>query len=146
MLWACNPAAAKTLNMKSINRRRAEGMKLIVVDPRGTYMASHCDIHLQLRPGTDGALALAMANVIISENLYDRAFVAEWTHGFDRFAELLPPRCRPNAPSASPASTPPSSAKPHACTPPQNLPASSRAPRPWFITPTACRTTVRCSA
>lgn len=88
MLWACNPAAAKTLNMKSINRRRAEGMKLVVVDPRVTYMASHCDIHLQLRPGTDGALALAMANVIISENLYDRAFVAEWTHGFDRFAEL----------------------------------------------------------
>ncbi len=88
MLWACNPAAAKTLNMKSINRRRAEGMKLVVVDPRVTYMASRCDIHLQLRPGTDGALALAMANVIISENLYDRAFVAEWTHGFDRFAEL----------------------------------------------------------
>ena len=48
MLWACNPAAAKTLNMKSINRRRAEGMKLVVVDPRVTYMASHCDIHLQL--------------------------------------------------------------------------------------------------
>lgn len=94
MLWACNPAAAKTLNMKSINRRRAEGMKLIVVDPRVTYMASHCDIHLQLRPGTDGALALAMANVIISESLYDRAFVAEWTHGFDHFAELaaeMPP-------------------------------------------------------
>lgn len=88
MLWACNPAAAKTLNMKSINRRRAEGMKLVVVDPRVTYMASRCDIHLQLRPGTDGALALAMANVIISESLYDRAFVAEWTHGFDRFAEL----------------------------------------------------------
>lgn len=88
MLWACNPAAAKTPNMKSINRRRAEGMKLIVVDPRVTYMASRCDIHLQLRPGTDGALALAMANVIISESLYDRAFVAEWTHGFDRFAEL----------------------------------------------------------
>lgn len=94
MLWACNPAAAKTLNMKSINRRRAEGMKLVMVDPRVTYMASRCDIHLQLRPGTDGALALAMANVIISENLYDRVFVAEWTHGFDRFAELaaeMPP-------------------------------------------------------
>ena len=88
MLWACNPAAAKTLNMKSIQKRLAAGMKLIVVDPRVTYMASHSDIHLQLRPGTDGALALAMANVIIAENLYDRAFVAEWTHGFERFAEL----------------------------------------------------------
>ena len=94
VMWSCNPSATKTLNMKGIMARRAAGMKLIVVDPRVTYMAAHCDIHLQLRPGTDGALALAMAQVIIEENLFDAAFVAQWSVGFDEFAQLaadMPP-------------------------------------------------------
>src|SRR3990172_8374873 len=45
-----------------------------------TGRAAH---HLQLRPGTDGALALGMLNVIINEGLYDEEFVAKWVHGFD---------------------------------------------------------------
>jgi len=64
---------------------RDRGVKFIVADPRLTPLASMADIHLQLRPGTDGALALAMANVIISEGLHDREFVSEWTRGFDEF-------------------------------------------------------------
>ena len=46
-------------------------------------------MHAQLRPGTDGALALGMLNVIITEGLYDKAFVEEWTVGFDRLAEQV---------------------------------------------------------
>lgn len=65
------------------------GMKLIVVDPRETPIASKADIHLQLRPGTDGALALAMMNVIINEGLYDKKFVADWTVGFDELKEYV---------------------------------------------------------
>lgn len=64
------------------------GLKLIVVDPRRTKIASMADIHLQLRPGTDGALALSMINVIIKEQLYDREFVREWTIGFDELKKL----------------------------------------------------------
>jgi anaerobic selenocysteine-containing dehydrogenase len=64
------------------------GLKLIVVDPRRTKIASLADIHLQLRPGTDGALALSMINVIINEKLYDGEFVREWTTGFDELMEL----------------------------------------------------------
>ena len=60
-------------------------MKFIVADPRVTPLASMADIHLQLRPGTDGALALAMANFIISEGLHDREFVSRWTRGFDEY-------------------------------------------------------------
>ena len=75
---------------------RERGVKFIVVDPRKSPMAGIADIHLQLRPGTDGALALAMANVIIAEGLYDRQFVSEWTRGFDEFkayaAEFTPER------------------------------------------------------
>jgi anaerobic selenocysteine-containing dehydrogenase len=60
-----------------------KGSKLIVIDPRRTWVAAHADIWMQIRPGTDAALALAMLNVIINENLYDEAFVQKWTHGFD---------------------------------------------------------------
>ncbi|MCC6473637.1 MAG: molybdopterin-dependent oxidoreductase [Burkholderiales bacterium] len=62
------------------------GTKIIAVDPRSTWLTSRALHHLQLRPGTDGALALAMINVIISEGLYDREFVEKWVHGFDQLA------------------------------------------------------------
>ncbi len=63
--------------------------KIIVVDPRRTFLARKADLWLQLRPGTDDALALAMLNVLITEQLYDAPFVAEWTHGFDALAERV---------------------------------------------------------
>ena len=63
------------------------GMKLIVVDPRASWLAMHAEIHLQLRPGTDAALAMAMNAVIINEDLYDHEFVECWTYGFEEYAE-----------------------------------------------------------
>lgn len=63
------------------------GAELIVIDPRVTWMASRAKIHLQLRPGTDGALALGMINVIINEGLYDKKFVTKWTYGFDELKQ-----------------------------------------------------------
>ena len=68
-----------------------KGLRLIVVDPRRTKVASMADIHLQLRPGTDGALALGMMNVIINENLYDKEFTGRWTVGFDELKKLVSP-------------------------------------------------------
>ena len=58
----------------------------IVVDPRRTPLAEKADIWLQVRPGTDDALALAMLNIIISEQLFDEPFVTKWTHGFAELA------------------------------------------------------------
>jgi anaerobic selenocysteine-containing dehydrogenase len=66
-----------------------KGAKLIVVDPRETQMAKEADLWLQVRPGTDDALALGMLNVIIDEQLYDKPFVEQWTSGFDRLAERV---------------------------------------------------------
>jgi thiosulfate reductase/polysulfide reductase chain A len=63
--------------------------KTIVVDPRGTMLARRADIWLQLRPGTDDALALAMLNVIIGEGLENKAFVKQWCHGFEELAERV---------------------------------------------------------
>ncbi len=68
---------------------RKNGIKLIVVDPRRTQIAAKADIHLQLRPGTDGALALGMMNVIINENLYDKDFIDKWTVGFDDLKKMV---------------------------------------------------------
>lgn len=66
------------------------GVKFIVVDTRMTPTAVQlADIFLQPRTGTDGALALAMANVIINEDLYDHEFIEQWCYGFDEFKEYV---------------------------------------------------------
>lgn len=66
-----------------------KGSKLIVIDPRKTTAASKADIWMQIRPGTDGALALGMLNIIISEELYDHEFTARWVHGFDELKQAV---------------------------------------------------------
>ena len=71
----------------------ANGAKLVLVDPRLTETAHKALQYggrwLPIRPGTDGALALALANVIIAEGLYDADFVANWTVGFNEFRALV---------------------------------------------------------
>jgi len=74
---------------ENLCRVSAQGAKLIVIDPRLTYTSSRADIWLQLRPGTDAALALGMLNVIIDEGLYDKEFVEKYTHGWDKFVERV---------------------------------------------------------
>ena len=65
------------------------GAKLIVVDPRLTRIAARADIWLQLRPGTDTALALGMLNVIVNEELYDKDFVENYVYGWEPFVERV---------------------------------------------------------
>ncbi len=84
-VWTGNPFYAGTPNARKLMDAKERGVKFIVVDPRNSPIAALADLHLKVRPGTDGALALAMANVIISEGLYDRQFVSEWTRGFDEY-------------------------------------------------------------
>ena len=62
---------------------------MVVIDPKETALAREADLHLQLRPGTDGALALGMLHVIVAEDLYDKHFVDAWTVGFDKLTALL---------------------------------------------------------
>jgi thiosulfate reductase/polysulfide reductase chain A len=71
----------------------ANGAKLVLVDPRCSETAQKALQYggqwLAIKPGTDGALALALANVIITENLFDADFVANWTVGFSQFSALV---------------------------------------------------------
>jgi anaerobic selenocysteine-containing dehydrogenase len=89
LLWGINPTdSALTRQMKIQNARKAAA-KLIVIDPRTTYFAQRADIHLQPRPGADGALALGMLKVIIDDRLFDEGFVTNWTVGFQELKTLL---------------------------------------------------------
>ncbi|MBW1999025.1 MAG: molybdopterin-dependent oxidoreductase [Deltaproteobacteria bacterium] len=85
VFWGCNRLESNpSINVvKRILGLKPKGVKIIVIDPRKTKLARMADYHLQVRPGTDGALALGMVNIIISEGLYDREFVGEWTTGFE---------------------------------------------------------------
>ncbi len=67
----------------------AKGAKLICVDPRMTRIAARSDIWLQLRPGTDTALALGMLNVIVNENLFDADFVKNHVYGWEPFVKRI---------------------------------------------------------
>lgn len=71
-----------------------KGTRLIVVDPRRNEIAAKADLWLQIRPGTDAALAMSMMNVIINESQYDKDFVDKWSVGFDALAERVGP-CTP---------------------------------------------------
>jgi anaerobic selenocysteine-containing dehydrogenase len=67
------------------------GSQLVVIDPRRTEMARKARYWLQVRPGTDAALALGLLNQVIASGKYDSSFVAEHTTGFDKLAEHVAP-------------------------------------------------------
>ena len=90
LVWGHNPLNSGPdgeLPFHTRHLMNAGKTKYIVVDPRRTKIAEEAAVWCQVRPGTDDALALAMINVIIAEELYDRAFVEKWTHGFVQLSE-----------------------------------------------------------
>ncbi len=97
LLIGINPSQAVPRLWKSLLDAKKAGSKIIVVDPRRTGTADLADLWLQIRPGTDAALMMAMLNVIINDKLYDQDFVARWCYGFDKLAE----RVRPYVPEAA---------------------------------------------
>ncbi|MGM0372339.1 MAG: molybdopterin-containing oxidoreductase family protein [Halobacteriota archaeon] len=74
---------------KQLLRARERGATIVTIDPVYTETAKKSDKWLPIKPRTDGALALAMANVIIEEELYDAEFVENYTHGFDAYKEAV---------------------------------------------------------
>ncbi|AEV98647.1 formate dehydrogenase subunit alpha [Niastella koreensis] len=66
-----------------------KGAKLIVIDPRKTELATYATCHLQLKPGTNIPLFNAMANVIVTEKLYDETFIVNRTEGWELFKEFI---------------------------------------------------------
>lgn len=72
-----------------IEMMRGCGSKVIMIDPRMTWLGTRADEVVQLRPGSDAALGMALLNIIIEEDLYDHDWVDKWTYGFDELAERV---------------------------------------------------------
>ena len=91
VLWAVNPLWTNPDEYKGVHFWQAfkKGAKLIVIDPRKNFYTQKADLWLQLRPGTDAALAFGFFHVIIEEELYDKTFVANYIHGWDAFVQRV---------------------------------------------------------
>lgn len=82
-----SPSDSSVVQWMHIKEAKKAGAKIIVVDPRRTPISRMADEWLQIRPGTDVALALSMINVMLSENLQDDEFVRDWCTGTERLRE-----------------------------------------------------------
>jgi anaerobic selenocysteine-containing dehydrogenase len=89
VLWGKNAAETNIHQMAFIDRALDAGAKLVVIDPRRTQSAERAELLVQPRPGTDGALALAIAHLLIRWERIDRAFIEEHVLGFPAFAAAV---------------------------------------------------------
>ncbi|MCU0286829.1 MAG: molybdopterin-dependent oxidoreductase [Acidobacteria bacterium] len=91
LVWGHNPVISGPDGEIQFKVRECleKNPQLIVVDPRKTELAKKADLWLQIRPGTDSALALSMLHIIINEGLYDKEFVEKWTVGFPELVERV---------------------------------------------------------
>ena len=91
VLWGANPATDSPPSLHHrILRARERGAEVVAIDPRRTATARQADAEwIGIRPGTDGALALGMINVLIEEELYDEGFVRDWTVGFEELSQMV---------------------------------------------------------
>ena len=81
LFWGYNPNVARLAHAVATIAALKRGARLIVVDPRRAGLAKKANLWLQVRPGTDGALALGIAHIMIERGWYDNTFIRDWTNG-----------------------------------------------------------------
>jgi len=79
LLWGFNPATSWLAQATAVQQARKRGAKLIVIDPRHAGLAAAADLWLRPHPGSDGALALGLAHLLIESGRFDREFLARWS-------------------------------------------------------------------
>jgi len=87
VIWGCNSVSTNLHAWRFVELARKKGAKVVVIDPYRSRTAKLADWHICVRPGTDGALAMAMINTIIDEGLTDRDYVDNFTVGFPELAD-----------------------------------------------------------
>ncbi|MEX1024691.1 MAG: molybdopterin-dependent oxidoreductase [Planctomycetota bacterium] len=87
VLWGVNPAATGIHLVPILKRARERGAQLVVVDPRRTQLARRAELHVQLRPASDLALALGVARALFHGGHADEAFLAEHVAEVELFRE-----------------------------------------------------------
>ncbi len=88
VLWGKNSAETNIHQMTFVDQALAKGARLVVIDPRRTQTAERAELFIQPRPGTDGALALAVAQLLIQRDLIDHNFINRHVRGFERYREM----------------------------------------------------------
>jgi anaerobic selenocysteine-containing dehydrogenase len=89
MVESSKPLSRYLRKWGKIRREKPSRTKIVVINPRYSVTAAKSDEWIPINPGTEGALALAIAHVIISEELYDKAFIKDWTVGFDAYKKRV---------------------------------------------------------
>ncbi len=87
VIWACNSVSTNLHHWHIVKDAQKKGAKVVVIDSYASRTAKEADWHLAPKPGTDGALAMAMINTIIEENLVDRDYVEKYTLGFEELSD-----------------------------------------------------------
>jgi anaerobic selenocysteine-containing dehydrogenase len=91
ILWGVNPATTGIHIMPFLKEARDQGARVVAIDPRGTTLARQADLFLQVKPGTDLVVALALHRYLFVEGHADAAFLAEHTIGAERLREKAEP-------------------------------------------------------
>jgi anaerobic selenocysteine-containing dehydrogenase len=89
VIWASNPPYSQPNLTQSILKGREQGGRLIVIDVRLSAIARQADEFVQIRPGTDGALALGIARQLIEDGTIDREFIENYSLGFDAYSSYV---------------------------------------------------------
>jgi len=89
IIWACNMVSTNLHLWPFVAEAQRRGAKVVVIDPVRHQTAKRADWHIPIRPGTDGALALAMMHVVINEGLTDKAYVRDHTIGYDELVDRV---------------------------------------------------------
>ncbi len=89
IIWGHNPVSTAPHFMPHLKEAQRRGCQVVVIDPRRTRTARGADWHLAPLPGTDGALALGLAHIIVAENRHDEAWLEAYTVGWPQLKERL---------------------------------------------------------
>lgn len=89
ILWGVNPAKTAIHQWNFINQARDKGAKLLVIDPLYTPSGAQADIYLQITPGTDGLLAMAVAKILLEEGQFDQEYIKEHILGWESLQSYL---------------------------------------------------------
>ncbi|MDF2855758.1 MAG: hypothetical protein K0Q87_1609 [Neobacillus sp.] len=89
ILWGANPAWTAVHNLPYIYKAQENGAKVIVIDPVRTTTAKKADIYIQIKPGGDGALALAIAKILIESKSYNQQFIKQYVNGWEEYKSYV---------------------------------------------------------
>jgi anaerobic selenocysteine-containing dehydrogenase len=87
IIWACNSVSTNLHHWRIVREAQKNGAKVVVIDAYSSRTAKEADWHIAPKPGTDGALAMAMIHTIIEEGLVDQDYVDNYTVGFDELKD-----------------------------------------------------------